>query len=156
MSSMNVKRGDIVEIKVGDEKEKGKRGKVLAAYPTENKIIVEGLNIVKKHVKPRNAQEKGGIIDKPRTIDASNVMVVCPKCGKSTRVGHTQSADNKKFVRACKKCGAVLDVKEEKTTAKKTAAKSTASKTAAKTNATKTAAAPKKKAEPKQEINKEE
>lgn len=165
MSGMNVKRGDVVEVIVGDENEKGKRGKVLVAYPTERKVIVEGLNLVKRHVKPRKAQEKGGIIDKPRTIDASNVMVVCPKCSKTTRVAHTKSADGGKFVRSCKKCGAVLDVKEEKT-AKKAAAKTTAAKataekaaktTAEKTTATKTAKAPaKKKAEPKQEINKEE
>lgn len=149
MSSMNVKRGDVVEIIVGDEKEKGKRGKVLAANPTSNKVIVEGLNLVKKHIKPRKAQEKGGIVDQPRPIDASNVMVVCPKCGKATRVGHTQATDGKKFVRACKKCGAVLDVKEDKSSAKKAATK-TATKT------TKTATTTKKKAEPKQEINKEE
>ena len=121
MSGMNVKRGDVVEILVGDEKEKGKRGKVLVAYPTDKKVIVEGLNLVKRHVKPRKAQEKGGIIDKPRPIDVSNVMVVCPKCSKATRVGHTKAGDTQKYVRSCKKCGALLDVKEEKT-AKKTAA----------------------------------
>lgn len=150
MSSMNVKRGDVVEIIVGDEKEKGKRGKVIAAHPTDNKVIIEGLNLVKKHIKPRNAQEKGGIVDQPRPIDASNVMVVCPKCGKATRVGHTLTADGKKFVRACKKCGAVLDVKEDKSTAKKSAAKTSTAKT------TKTTTATKKKAETKQEITKEE
>lgn len=152
MSSMNVKRGDVVEILVGDENEKGKRGKVLVTSPSDKKVIVEGLNLVKKNVKPRNAQEKGGIIDKPRAVDASNVMVVCPKCGKATRVGHTLAADGKKFVRSCKKCGALLDVKEDKTTTKKTA--KTATKTATKTTTRKPAA--KKTAEPKQEINKEE
>lgn len=122
MSSMNVKRGDTVEVIVGDEKEKGKRGKILVANPEKNKVIVENLNLVKKHSKPRSAQEKGGIVEKPREIDASNVMVVCPKCGKATRVGHILATDGKKYVRACKKCGANIDAKAEKAT-KKTAKK---------------------------------
>ncbi len=115
MASMNIKRGDIVEIIVGDENEKGKRGKVLVVNPAKNTVIVENLNMVKKHAKPRNAQEKGGIIDKPRPIDASNVMVVCPKCSKAVRVAHVLGADGKKFVRSCKKCGALIDVKVDKT-----------------------------------------
>jgi large subunit ribosomal protein L24 len=130
MASMNIRTGDLVEVIVGDENEKGKRGKILVAYPEKRKVIVEGINLVKRHVKPRNAQEKGGIIEKPRAIDVSNVMLVCPKCSKATRVGHTLAQDGKKYLRSCKKCGAVIDVKEDKTVAKK-AAKSAPKKKAA-------------------------
>ncbi|MEG2060199.1 MAG: 50S ribosomal protein L24, partial [Lachnospiraceae bacterium] len=84
MSSMNVKVGDVVKIVTGNKENKGKQGKVLVAYPDNNKVIVENLNLVKKHKKPRSAKEEGGIIDKPNAIDVSNVMVVCPKCGKTT------------------------------------------------------------------------
>lgn len=119
MANYSVKKGDTVEILVGDEKEKGKRGKVLLVS-SNGKVIVEGLNIVKRHTRPRKAQEKGGIVDKPRPIDISNVSVVCPTCKKAVRVGHTLSADGKKFVRTCKKCGAILDVKQEKATKKAT------------------------------------
>src|SRR5574344_946741 len=116
MASMNVRRGDTVEVIVGDENEKGKRGKVLLVNTAKRTVIVEGVNMVKKHSKPRNAQEKGGIIDKPRQIDVSNVMVGWRKCCKGTRIAHVLGADGKKFVRSCKKCGALLDVKVEKTT----------------------------------------
>lgn len=127
---MNVRRGDTVEIIVGDENEKGKRGKILSASPDTNKVVVENLNIVKKHKKPRNAQDKGGILDQPRPIDASNVMIVCPKCDKTTRVGH--KVDEKgKTVRICKKCGAALVVRADKTQ-KKAAAKKKAAKESSK------------------------
>ncbi len=134
MSKMNIKKGDTVKVLVGDEKEKGQQGKVVVAMPSENKVVVENLNMVKRHTKPRSAQQQGGIIDKPRAIDVSNVMLVCPKCGKATRVGHTKD-ENGQAARVCKKCGAVIDSKAKATEAKKTVKKST--KSAKKTKAEK-------------------
>ena len=128
MASMNVRSGDTVEIIVGDVNNRGKRGRVVVADPKSNRVIVEGLNLVTKHRKPRSAQEQGGKVERPRMIDVSNVALVCPKCNQTTRVAH-QLGDNGKYLRACKKCGAVIDVKAEKkqtkTAAKKTTRKST-------------------------------
>lgn len=129
MASMNVRSGDTVEIKVGGVENFGKRGKVVVADPKTGKVIVENLNLVTKHKKPRSAQEQGGKVERPRAIDVSNVALVCPKCGKTTRVAHVLG-DNGKYLRACKQCGAVIDAKAEKKQAKK-AAKTT--KKAAKT-----------------------
>lgn len=114
MKDMHVKKGDIVEVIVGDQEERGKRGKILIVNKEKNTVVVEGVNIVKRHTRPRKAQEKGGIVDKPRAIDASNVMVVCPKCSKATKTKHQLSEDGKRQLRACKKCGALIDVKAEK------------------------------------------
>lgn len=102
---MNVKVNDTVLVITG--KYKGKQGKVLAAYPKTGKVIVEGVNIVHKHEKARKANETSRIVTEESTIDASNVEVVCDKCGKPTRVAHTEQGGKK--VRVCKKCGAVLD-----------------------------------------------
>ena len=132
---MEIKKGDVVEIIAGGGgkgiKTKGKKGKVQVVIPGENKVIVENLNMVKKHKKPRDAQQAGGIIDIPRAVDASNVMVVCPECGKRTRIGHTLGEDGKKYVRQCKKCGALLDRKDSKTTAKNKKAKAAEKKSSA-------------------------
>ncbi len=109
MNSLFVKTGDTVVLLTGDKKDKGKKGKVLAVSPKEGKVIVEGLNIVKKHVKPRKAGDPSGIIETEGAIYASKVQVVCPKCGKATRVGHKIKEDGTK-VRVCKNkdCGAEL------------------------------------------------
>ena len=109
MNSLFVKTGDTVVLLTGDKKDKGKKGKVLAVSPKEGKVIVEGLNIVKKHVKPRKAGDPSGIIETEGAIYASKVQVVCPKCGKPTRVGHKINEDGTK-VRVCKNegCGAEL------------------------------------------------
>lgn len=127
MANMNIRSGDTVEIIVGNEENRGKRGKVTVVDPKNGKIVVEGLNLVTKHHKPRNAQEQGGRVQQPRKIDVSNVMVVCPKCGKATRVGHVLG-EHGKYLRVCKQegCGAMIDVKAEKKaikTARKTARK---------------------------------
>ena len=103
--SMNIKTGDNVLVISG--KEKGKTGKVSAVYPKENKVLVDNINIVTKHRKPRSQQDKGGIVKKSAPFDASNVMVVCPVCGKATRVSHSEVGGKK--VRTCKKCNASLD-----------------------------------------------
>ncbi len=102
---MNVKVNDTVLVITG--KYKGKQGKVLAAYPKNNRVIVEGVNLVHKHEKARKANETSRIVTEEAPIDASNVEVVCDKCGKATRVAHSL-VDGKK-VRTCKKCGATLD-----------------------------------------------
>ena len=117
MASMNVRSGDTVEILVGDSENRGKRGRVTVADPKTGRVVVENLNLVTKHKKPRSAQEQGGKVEQPRAIDVSNVAVVCPKCGKATRVAHVLG-EHGKYLRACKKCGAMIDVKAEKKAAK--------------------------------------
>ena len=106
MANLHVKKGDTVVVIAG--KDKGKTGKVLSAMPSENAVVVEKVNIVNKHKKARNAQEKGGIIKMEGKIDASNVQIICPECGKATRVAHSVDEKGKKF-RQCKKCKASLD-----------------------------------------------
>ena len=102
---MKVKVNDNVLVLTG--KYKGKQGKVLKTYPDANKVVVEGVNLVHKHEKARKANETSRIVTEEAPIDASNVEVVCDKCGKATRVAHAV-VDGKK-VRVCKKCGASLD-----------------------------------------------
>ena len=119
---MNIKKGDTVYVITG--KDKGKSGKVTAVYSDKNKVLIENVNIVTKHQKPKSQQDKGGIVKKPAPIDASNVMVVCPVCNKATRISHKE-IDGKK-ARICIKCGASLDkefVKQTKKEAKKSVAK---------------------------------
>jgi len=101
---MKIKKNDQVKILAG--KDRGKTGKVLRVLTEEGKVIVEGVNIVKKHVKPRKEGEKGQRIELPGKANISNVMLVCPKCGKPTRVGY-KIADKNKF-RICKQCKAEL------------------------------------------------
>ena len=120
MAKMNVKTGDTVVVITG--KDAGKIGKVLSVSPKANRVVVEGVNIVTKAHKARSAQDKSEFKKVEAAIDVSNVMPVCPKCGKATRVKHAE-VDGKK-VRICK-CGANLDEKvkvEKKTTSKKVAA----------------------------------
>ena len=108
---MEIRKDDTVVVLSG--KDKGKKGKVLKAMPKENKVIVEGVSIAACHTKPRNQQDEGGIIKMETPIYACKVQVVCPKCGKATRVGHKtiETSDGKtKSVRVCKhkECGAEL------------------------------------------------
>ena len=121
---MTIKTGDNVLVIAG--KDKGKTGKVSAVYADDNKVLVENVNIVSKHQKARNQNEKSGIFKRPAPIEASNVQVVCPVCGKATRVAHNEIEGKK--VRICKKCNASLDkeyVKASKKEVKKTTKKST-------------------------------
>ena len=102
MAKMNVKKGDQVEVLSG--KDKGKRGEVIVALPSEGKVVVRGVAVVKKAQRPTQTNQQGGIVEKEAAIDVSNVALVCPTCGKATRVGHAEE-DGKK-VRVCRKCGA--------------------------------------------------
>lgn len=104
MNNIHVKKGDTVVILSG--KDKGKKGKVLEVSPTEKKVIVEGCNMVTKHVKPRRMGESGGIVKAEAPLYACKVMLVCPKCGKPTRLAHKVLADGTKE-RVCKNanCG---------------------------------------------------
>ncbi len=120
---MTIKTGDNVLVITG--KDKGKQGKVLEVNRETNRVTIDGVNVVKRHQKPRSQQDKGGVISKVAPIDASNVMVVCPSCGKPSRVGHKE-IDGKK-VRICKKCGTSLD-KEFVKASKKEAKKATEAK----------------------------
>ena len=101
---MKLKKGDNVIVLSGNDK--GKTGEVLEVIPKTQKIVVKGVNIRKKHVKPRKAGEEGGIIPSEFPIHSSKVALLCPKCGKATKIGY-KIEDNKK-VRICKKCGAEL------------------------------------------------
>ena len=101
---MNIRKDDKVVVISG--KDKGKQGKVLSADPKSLKVVVEGVSVATKHQKAQKQGQEGGIIKVETPIYASKVQVVCPKCGKATRVGH-KIADGKK-VRVCKKCGAEL------------------------------------------------
>ena len=112
---MKVKKNDTVLVITG--KDAGKTAKVLTALPQANKVIVDGVNIQKKHKKARSAQEVSAINSQPGAIDASNVMVVCPVCNKATRVAYAIEGDKK--ARICKKCGAVLDATKEAKEVKK-------------------------------------
>ena len=104
MNNLHVKTGDTVRVIVG--RDRGNEGKVLQVAPKEGKVIVEGLNMVTKHVKPRKQGEAGGLVKAESAMYASKVMLVCPKCKKATRVGHTVQDDKK--LRVCKKCGAAF------------------------------------------------
>ena len=98
MSKLHVKTGDTVVVING--KDRGARGKVLEVSPSEGKVIVEKVNVVKKHVKPRKMGEAGGIIEAESALYACKVQLICPKCGRPTRVGHV--IENGKKMRACK------------------------------------------------------
>lgn len=122
MAKLKVKKGDNVVVISG--KDRGKTGKITQIIPANNKAVVEGINIIIKHQKPKGNNQKGGIIRKSAPMQISNLMVVCPVCGKATRVGRKEVSD--KLSRFCKKCGAVLDkeyVKAKKEQKKKDVSK---------------------------------
>ena len=113
MNKLNVKKGDTVVVISG--KDKGKQGKILVAIPEKERVVVEGANMIVKHVKPRRQGEPGGRIEQEGTIHVSNVKLVCPKCEKPVRVAHkveeVEISGQKKMksVRVCPKCGAKID-----------------------------------------------
>ena len=101
---MRLKKGDTVEVLSGNDK--GKTGEIIEVIPKTNKIIVKGVNVRKKHIKPRKQGEEGGIIPTECAIHSAKVNIVCPKCGKATKIGYVEEKGEK--VRVCKKCGAKL------------------------------------------------
>jgi large subunit ribosomal protein L24 len=111
LAKMKIKKGDTVLIITG--KDRGKQGTVSRAMPQDNKVIVEGLNIVKKHVRPQGQTRQGGVIEKAMPIHVSNTMLICTECGEPTRVGldrRPMGSDQKlRPVRVCKKCHKVIE-----------------------------------------------
>jgi large subunit ribosomal protein L24 len=102
---LHVKRGDKVVIIAG--KDKDRQGKIIRAIPKKGKVVVEGINTVKRHAKPSQKLPQGGIITKEAPLASSNVMLICPSCNKATRIVKKQVKDN--YARACKKCGNIVD-----------------------------------------------
>ncbi len=102
-----IKKGDTVQVLTG--KEKGKKGRVLSVHPSENKVIIEKINVVKKHLKPSRQHQQGGIVERENPLHISNVMLVCPKCQARTRSGVLAAEDAGKRLRVCKKCKEVID-----------------------------------------------
>ena len=105
MKKMSIRKDDMVVVLSG--KDKGKQGTILEVMPKEGKVVVEKINVVSRHTKPRKQGDQGGILKKEAPIYACKVQRVCPKCGKPTRAAHKVQADGKK-VRICKKCGAEI------------------------------------------------
>lgn len=104
--NLHVHKNDIVLVVSGNSR--GKQGKILKVFPDTERVIVENVNLVKRHTRPSQKNPQGGVLQKEAPIHVSNVMVVCPKCGKPTRVGHSHVADatsgKKKAMRVCRKC----------------------------------------------------
>ena len=103
---LGIKKEDTVLVMTG--KEKGKKGRVLSVMPSKSKLIIEKVNIIKRHMKPSRKYAQGGIIEKEAPVHISNVTLVCPKCGKPTRIGNLVMEGGSK-VRICKKCKEVID-----------------------------------------------
>ncbi|MFH1161869.1 MAG: 50S ribosomal protein L24 [Candidatus Jorgensenbacteria bacterium] len=101
---MKIKKGDTVKVQKG--KDRGKSGKVVHVNPVTGRVMVEGLNLVKKHVRPRRQGEKGEVVQVPRSVPVANVALVCPHCSAATRVGFR--AEETRKVRYCKKCRAAI------------------------------------------------
>ena len=101
---MKIRKGDTVQILSGNDK--GKTGEVIETIPKTSRIIVKGINIRKKHIKPKKQGEEGGIVPVECSIHSSKANVVCPKCGKATRIA--MKVEDGKKVRVCKKCGAII------------------------------------------------
>lgn len=106
MNSLKVKKDDIVQVTAG--KDRGKRGKVLSVVPKNGRLLIEKINIVKKHQRPNQQTRQGGIIEKENHLRVDNVKVVCQKCDQAIRVGKKKLEDGH-TVRICRKCGEVLD-----------------------------------------------
>lgn len=102
---MRVAKDDTVVVISGDDK--GKTGKVLKVFPDKHRIIVEGINFIKRHTKPRSRMQPGGMVEKEAPIDVSNVMVMCPRCGEGARPKRTRLVEGRR-VRICNKCNEIV------------------------------------------------
>jgi large subunit ribosomal protein L24 len=106
-TNASIRRGDQVYVLTGDDG--GKTGRVLSVNPSKRQVTVEHINIIKRHTRPNPAKNvKGGVLEKEGPIQISNVLLVCPACGKHTRAGHKQLPDGSR-ARACKRCGATIE-----------------------------------------------
>src|SRR5512135_909436 len=103
---LSIRKNDTIVVKAG--KERGKSGRVIAVYPAKDSLLVERVNMIKKHMKPTRQYTQGGIIEKEAPLHVSNVMLLCPKCNKPTRIGNAVLQNGKKL-RTCKKCREVID-----------------------------------------------
>lgn len=103
---LDIRKNDTVMVVAGDDK--GKKGRVLGFLASESRVVVEGLNMIKKHLKPSSQQKQGGIVEKEAPLHRSNVMLVCPKCSKPTKIGN-KILENGKKIRDCKQCGEVIE-----------------------------------------------
>ena len=103
---LGIKKNDTILVITG--KEKGKKGRVLSVSPLKDQLLIEKVNIIKRHMKPTKKYAQGGIIEKEAPLHISNVMLVCPKCSKPTRIGNSLLQDGRK-IRMCKKCREVID-----------------------------------------------
>jgi large subunit ribosomal protein L24 len=103
---LGIKKNDTILVITG--KEKGKKGRVLSVSPLKDQLLIEKVNIIKRHMKPTRKYAQGGIIEKEAPLHISNVMLVCPKCSKPTRIGNSLLQDGRK-IRICKKCREVID-----------------------------------------------
>lgn len=105
-AQVTIRRNDNVVVTTG--KDSGKRGRVLRVLPDKNRLVVEGVNVIKRHTRPNPQRNiKGGIVERESALHVSNVQIVCPECGKATRIGHQVQGDRK--VRVCRKCEGVVD-----------------------------------------------
>ncbi len=105
--AFSIRKNDQVVVRAG--KDRGKRGRVLSVLPEKNRVIVEGVNLIKRHTRPNPQKNiKGGIVEREASLHASNVQLVCPECGAQTRVGRKLLGDGRK-VRICRKCEGVVD-----------------------------------------------
>jgi len=105
-TKLQIKKDDTVKVLVG--KDKGKTGKITKVFSAKGRVIVENVNLVKRHTRPSQANQEGGIIEKEASIDASNVMLVCPACNAASRVG-VKLLENGSKARFCKKCNEIVD-----------------------------------------------
>jgi len=108
---MKIKKNDTVRVIAGNAK--GAEGKVLKVFPESNRVIVEKVNMIKRHTRQTSQADKGGIVEKEATISASNVILLCPKCGEPTKTSHSSLADGRK-VRRCKKCNETLSDEDKR------------------------------------------
>jgi large subunit ribosomal protein L24 len=111
---LSIRRGDTVVVTAG--KDKGKRGKVVAVFPEDNRVEVENINLVKRHMKRQGVALQAGIIEKPAPISRANVMLVCPHCNRPTRIAHGEqeetNGNRERHPRVCKHCGEVVTVED--------------------------------------------
>jgi large subunit ribosomal protein L24 len=106
IAKLHVKKDDMIKVIAG--KEKGKTGKVLRVFPAKGRVVVEGLNLIKRHTRPTQVQPEGGIVEKEAALSISNVMLLCTSCGEASRTG-IRTLDDSSRVRYCKKCNEIVD-----------------------------------------------